>query len=143
MRWAKRISSLGRSVPDGKGSRSATQLTQFDWRVAAVGERQFPLHHGCTIFSIPDIVPVGQLPAPASVSERLSGDFRLSELPAPDLPFKTALEGRQYAANFDSSNTSHRPGAVGRQMGMRSFNVRVKRATVGHARSSEHQRRQQ
>lgn len=34
--------------------------------------------------------------------------LRLSELPAPDLRFKIALEGRQYAANFGSSKTCHR-----------------------------------
>ena len=43
---------------------------------------------------------------------RLAGDVRTCELPAPDRPFRIALQGRQRAANFGNSITRDRPVAV-------------------------------
>jgi hypothetical protein len=68
------------------------------------------LQCGCTTFSRPGIAPVGQLSAPASVSERLTSGVRISELPAQDRPFRSALEGRQCEASFGNSSTRDRPG---------------------------------
>jgi hypothetical protein len=81
------------------------------------------LHHGRTIFSIPDIAPVGQLPAPAYVSERLPGDVRLLELPAPDRSFRYTLKVRQGGAISGNSSTRTRPVAVGAPMKKQSLNV--------------------
>ena len=42
------------------------------------GEWPHPLHHGRTIFTIPDIAPGGQLPAATIGWTRLTIDFRRS-----------------------------------------------------------------
>jgi hypothetical protein len=67
-----------------------------------------PRPHSTTI---PDIAHGGQLSAPATVSERLPGDVRLSELPAPGQSFRYTLKGWQGGANFGNPSTHHRPFA--------------------------------
>jgi len=51
-------------------------------------------------------------PSAADDSFRLSGDVRLSKLPAPDRSFTGDLEGRQCDVNFGNSSTRSRPSMV-------------------------------
>lgn len=51
----------------------------------------------------------GRLPSRSTGSRRLPGDFRLSELPAPDRSFRNTLKSRQGGAISGNSRTRTRP----------------------------------
>jgi hypothetical protein len=62
-------------------------------------------------FSRPGTAPVGQLSAPASVSERLGAVLPFFDLPAPKLSLKVQVDSRQCGDEVEGRSTRVRPQA--------------------------------